>query len=80
MELSEALKKRIYELLNENNMNVTNLCLQSNLTPSTLFDFLYGKTKIITISTLAKLCDGFGMTLEEFFAKDYLKTFTDTYE
>lgn len=80
MKLSEAIKKRIFELIQEQNTNVTNLCLLSNITPSTIFDFLYGRTKILKISTLAKICEGLNITLEDFFSKDYLKSFDDTYE
>lgn len=80
MDISEALRKRIYELADNKKTNITNWCLQSNITPSTIFDFLYGKSKSLTSTTLAKLCAGIGITLEEFFSKDYLKDFDDIYK
>ena len=77
MDLDKAIKKRILELAEENNCTVTNLCLNSNLTPSTLFDFLNGKSKYPGILTIKKLCVGAGITLEEFFARDYFNTDDD---
>ena len=79
MKLEDALRKRLSELIIEKAKNPTDLSLESNLTPSTLFDFLHKRTKHITLPTLAKLCEGLDMSLEEFFAKDYLKHFDDTF-
>ena len=80
MEIGEALRKRIYELAEEKNIKITKWCLDSNLTPSTIFDFLYNRSKSLTIYSLAKLCAGINITLEEFFAKDYMKEFDDIYK
>ena len=41
MNLDEALRKRINELVADLNISLTELCLKSNLTPSTIFDFMY---------------------------------------
>ena len=75
MYLDEALRKRINELVVENNTTLTALCLNSNLTPSTIFDFMSGKSKSPKIITIKKLCAGANITLEQFFAKNY---FNDT--
>lgn len=77
MNLDEALRKRIMELVDENKTTLTALCLNSNLTPSTVFDFMTGKSKSPKIITIKKLCTGANITLEEFFAKKY---FNDTDE
>ncbi len=71
MNLDEALRKRINELVEEKKTNLTALCLNSNLTPSTVFDFMYGKSKSPKVITIKKLCVGANITLEEFFARDY---------
>lgn len=71
MKINEAIKKRIYEILEEKQISLTALCLNSNLTPSTIFDFMSGKIKSPTIITIKKLCAGAGITLEEFFAREY---------
>ena len=77
MNLESAVRKRIEELLKEKNLTLTNLCLNSNLTPSTVFDFMYGKSKSPKIITIKKLCFGAGITLEEFFARDYFNDESD---
>ncbi|MBQ8444453.1 MAG: helix-turn-helix transcriptional regulator [Clostridia bacterium] len=77
MTLNEAIKKRILELVEERNISLTSLCLNSNLTPSTLFEFMYKKTKFPTIITIKKICYGAGITLEEFFSPSYFNDFDD---
>ncbi len=79
MNLDEALKKRINELVKEEK-SLTNLCLKSNITPSTIFDFMYGKIKAPTIITIKKLCAGANITLEQFFARDYFNDFDEVYK
>lgn len=80
MNLDEALRKRINELVADLNISLTELCLKSNLTPSTIFDFMYGRSKCPKVITIKKLCIGAGITLEEFFARDYFNTSEDVYE
>ncbi len=71
MTLNEAIKKRLDELIKEKDIKMAKLSLNSGLTPSTIFDFLYGKTKYPKIITLYKICLGADITLNEFFDKDY---------
>lgn len=77
MNLDEAIRKRINEILSEKKINLTNLCLNSNLTPSTIFDFMYGKTKSPKAITIKKICVGSNITLSDFYNRDY---FNDTKE
>lgn len=79
MNMDEAIKKRINELVADNNTTLTSLCLNSNLTPSTIFDFMYGKSKCPKVITIKKLCAGANITLEEFFARDYFNETEDIY-
>ncbi len=79
MNLRDATKKRILELVEENKTTITALCLQSNLTPSTVFEFLSGKSKYPTIITIKKLCAGANITLKEFFDRDYFDDFDEVY-
>ncbi len=71
MNIDMAIKRRIEELLQEKGTTLTALCLESNLTPSTVFDFMAGKSKCPKVITIKKLCIGAGITLKEFFDKDY---------
>lgn len=71
MNLNDAIKRRINEIIDDNKTTLTALCLNSNLTPSTIFDFMYGKSKCPKVITIKKICVGANITLEEFFARDY---------
>lgn len=77
MNLDDAIRKRITELLNDTNLTLTALCLNSNITPSTVFDFMYGKTKSPKIITIKKLCFGANITLTEFFDREYFNNNDD---
>ena len=75
--LDESIRKRINEILEDKNITLTALCLNSNLTPSTVFDFMYNKSKSPKIITIKKLCVGAGITLQEFFSRDYFNNDED---
>lgn len=77
MNLNEAIKKRISELVAEKGTTLTALCLDSNLTPSTVFDFFAGKSKYPKVITIKKLCMGANITLQEFFDREYFNDTTD---
>lgn len=63
----ERVVKRILYLCRMKNININALALQSGLTPSTLKSVLYGSSRNPGISTLRHICDGLGISLEEFF-------------
>lgn len=69
MKLSNAIRKRIKYYLNQNNMNVWALCKSSGIPCSTISTFMSGKTELIKLDTLLHICDGFGITLGEFFTE-----------
>ena len=79
MNLDEALRRRIHELVEDNKTSLTALCLNSNLTPSTIFDFMSGKSKSPKIITIKKLCVGANITLSEFFNKTYFNDIDEIY-
>lgn len=76
MKLEFAIRKRIEELVEKNK---TNLSLNSNLTPSTVFDIMNGKIKHPKIITIKKLCRGANISLLEFFEPDYFNDDEDVY-
>jgi len=71
MDTNTAIKKRLLEICEKNGVTLTSLCLKSGITPSTLFDFMSGKTKSPTVLTIKKLCGGINMNLSEFFEASY---------
>ena len=79
MRIDEAIRKRINEIVKDNKTTLTALCLNSNLTPSTLFDFMSGKSKCPKVITIKKICLGANISLEEFFARNYFNDSEDVY-
>jgi len=74
MKLSDAIRKRIKYYLKEKNMNVWKLCKMSGIPCSTISTFMSGKTELIKIDTLLHICEGFGITLGEFFTEPMFDT------
>ena len=62
-----TVKNRILELLGEKNMSIHKLAMESAVAPSSIKNILYGKSQNPGIVTIKMLCDGFGITLIEFF-------------
>lgn len=79
MNIDEAIRKRINEIVKENKTTLTALCLNSNLTSSTIFDFMSGKSKCPKVITIKKICSGANIILQEFFARDYFNSVDDIY-
>ena len=67
MDTYTAVKNRLLELLGEKNMSIHRLAIESAVPPSSIKNILYGKSVNPGIVTLKMLCDGFGITLIEFF-------------
>lgn len=67
MGVYEATRNRIMRLLDEKRMSIHRLSTESAVAPSTIKNILYGKSKNPGIVTLKMLCDGFGISLIEFF-------------
>lgn len=74
MKLSDAIRKRIKFYLKEKNMNVWKLCKMSGIPCSTISTFMSGKTELIKLDTLLHICEGFGITLGEFFTEQMFDT------
>ncbi len=67
MDTYTATKNRIMQLLWEKGMSIHKLAMESAVAPSSIKNILYGKSKNPGIVTIKMLCDGFGITLTEFF-------------
>ncbi len=70
MDTYSTVKNRLLHLLEQNNMSIHALALRSGVAPSTIKNILYGKSKNPGIVTLKMLCDGFGISLLQFFDTD----------
>ena len=62
-----AVRNRLLQLLGEREMSIYKLAVESAVPPSSIKNILYGKSQNPGIVTLKMLCDGFGITLIEFF-------------
>ena len=73
MDIGEAVKERILELCREKNLSVNKLSNMSGVTQSTVNNIVSGRNHSATISTIKKLCDGMGITIEDFFNSELFR-------
>ena len=71
--IGEAVKERILELCLEKNISINKLSTMSGVTQSTVNNIVSGRNRSATISTIKKLCDGLGITIEQFFDSDLFR-------
>lgn len=71
MQLNDAIVKRIEEICKEQNSNICDIALKGGMSPSAIYDIFKGRTKCSKIITIKRFCEGAGITLSEFFDKDY---------
>ena len=67
METVTLIQNRILQLCEERNLTINKLATLSALPPSSIKNILYGKSKDPKILTIKKICDGFEISLGEFF-------------
>ena len=68
------VKNRILILCEQKNMSIHKLAIESGLPPSTIKNILYGKSQNPGIVTIKMLCDGFGISLTDFFNTEEFKS------
>lgn len=68
MNLKYAVEQRILALCSEHNFNPNSLAVHCGIDPSTIYSILGVKSKNPSITTIKKICDGFDITLGEFFS------------
>ena len=71
METREMIARRIRELCNERHWTPNHLSYVSGVSQSTIKSILNGESKKPEVLTIKKICDGFCITLREFFSTDY---------
>lgn len=70
VDIGEAVRARILELYRERNLSINKLCLLSGVTQSTVNNIVSGRNHSATVTTIKKLCDGLGISIEEFFSSE----------
>ena len=66
--LKEAITFRINQLCEERKITAYALAISSGVDKSTIYSVLGNKSKNPEIATIKKICDGFEITLGEFFS------------
>jgi len=77
MRLNEAILKRIDEICKEKGINVCSACLGGGKSPSAVYDLMKGRTKCPKVITVKSFCEGAGITLSDFFDRDYFNELED---
>ena len=67
MNTKEAVAKRILDLCEERNIAVNALATISGVSPSTIYSMLNEKSQNPGIVSIKKLCDGFEISVKDFF-------------
>ena len=70
MTVGEAVRQRIIQLCQERDISINKLSSISGVTQSTVNNIVSGRNNSATVSTIKKLCDGLGITIEEFFSSE----------
>ena len=70
MTVGEAVRQRIIQLCQERDISINKLSSISGVTQSTVNNIISGRNNSTTVSTIKKLCDGLGITIDEFFHSD----------
>ena len=67
MDLSEAIRTRLNNLIAARNLNVSKLSTLAGISRATLSKFLSGQRKYLRIDIIEYICEGLNMKLKEFF-------------
>lgn len=73
MDLSEAVRIRICDLIEEKSLTVSRLCTLSGISRSTLSKILSGKRKYIRLDILEFICEALNIELKDFFDSPVFK-------
>ena len=67
LDLSQAIRIRIKNLIDERNLNISKLSTLAGISRSTLSKFMSGQRKIIRLDMVEYICEGLNMKLKDFF-------------
>ena len=69
----DLIKQKILNYIKEKDMSINSVCVNGNLTTSTLNTMLNNKSEYCSVRTLQKVCQGLGITLYDFFNDEAFK-------
>lgn len=73
MTISEAICQRIIDLMQENDLNTSELARRASLRQSTLNSILKGEVKSPTVQSIYLVSRAVGISLDQFFSSHYFK-------
>ena len=73
MTIGQAVTARILNLCRERNISINKLCTMSGVTQSTVNNIISGRNHSVTVSTIQKLCEGLGITIEELYHSELFR-------
>ena len=73
MDLSEAVRVRICDLVEEHNLTISRLCTLSGISRSTLSKILSGQRRYIRLDILEFICEALNIELKDFFDSPVFK-------
>ena len=73
MTTQKAVALRISNLLIKNNMTQYALCKKIAMSEETLRSIINERYKTVKLDTIIQICDGFNMSIQEFFDDDLFK-------
>ena len=73
MSLSDALRKRIKELMKLNEIRSVNALAKLSGVSNTLNDFMAKKIDLLQLDTILHICEGFGIQLYDFFNSPFFE-------
>lgn len=77
MKLNEAIVKRINEICKQKGISVCGAALGGGKSPSAIYDLAKGRTQCSKVVTIRRFCAGAGITLSEFFDREYFNNIED---
>lgn len=77
MNLQEAIKYRVLNLCQENNVTINGLAMLSGMSQSTVNSLIDGSSKNPKILTILRICLGLNMDLKDFFDNPIFKDLED---
>lgn len=75
MKINDAIKTRILNLCTENKITINELATFSGLRATTIYSVINGKSKNPSFETIKKICEGFGISIRDFFDDDIFKNY-----
>ena len=72
MKFREAVYKRIIDFANASGLTLSQLAIKSGMTPSTLYEIKSNNTKLPSLLSVKRICDGLKINLSHFFDTEYI--------